>query len=187
MLARTGRMRSKLMLENPMYRESLVALLLSVVACSALADTTEDSVAIRALATRQADAWNQHDAKAYAALFTADCDVVNVVGAWWNGRTEVERKLTPAYGTVFKDSTLTFTDVQVRFLTPQLAVAHMRWTMSGATPPPGFPPIKQGIQTLLVQKQAHEWSIEVFQNTNSIPMSNVGAAPLGTDGSAGLR
>ena len=160
-----------------MYKGSIIALLLVfTVACSVLVDTTEDSAAIRALATRQADAWNRHDATAYAALFTTDCDVVNVVGEWWNGRMEVERKLTAAYVTTFRDSALTFTDVQVRFLTPQLAIAHMRWTMTGAAPPPGFPPIKQGIQTLLVRKQARGWLIDVFQNTDSNHAGAFGSA-----------
>jgi uncharacterized protein (TIGR02246 family) len=143
------------------------------VACSARvqADALADNLAIRALATQQADAWNHHDAKAYAELFTEDCDVVNVVGWWWNGRVELERKLATAYTTMFKSSTLTFTDVQIRFLTPQLAIAHMRWTMTGATPPPGMPQPKQGIQILLVQKQADKWLINAFQNTNAIPAS----------------
>lgn len=138
----------------------------------------EDKVAIRALAVLQADAWNRHDAKAYADLFAADCDVVNVVGNWWNGRVELERELSAAHATTFKNSTLTFTDVQVRFLTPQLAIAHMRWTMTGAVPPSGFPPIKQGIQTLVLQKQAGHWLIDAFQNTNAISGGTPAATSL---------
>lgn len=44
-----------------------------------------DEAEIRAVATRQGEAWSRHDAKAYAALFTKDCDVVNVVGLRWAG------------------------------------------------------------------------------------------------------
>jgi uncharacterized protein (TIGR02246 family) len=147
----------------------LVLVLASLTACSAVADTTTDNTAIRALATQQEQAWNRHDAKAYADLFTTDCDVVNVIGNWWNGRAEVEHKLTVAYATVFKSSALTFTDVQIRFLTPQLAVAHMRWTMTGAGLPAGLAQPKQGIQTLVVRKQAGRWLIDAFQNTNAVP------------------
>ena len=144
-------------------------MLAALTACSAIADTAADNAAIRALAAQQEAAWNHHDAKAYSDLFTTDCDVVNVLGEWWNGRAEVERKLTSAYASTFKDSVLTFTDVQTRWLTPQLAIAHMRWTMTGAAMPAGRPQPKQGIQILVVRKQTGQWLIDAFQNTNALP------------------
>jgi uncharacterized protein (TIGR02246 family) len=147
----------------------IVFLLASAAAYSATANPAADNAAIRALAQRQEAAWNRHDAKAYAALFTADCDVVNVVGNWWSGRAEVERKLTTAYTSAFRHSTLTFTNVQMRYLTPQLAIAHLRWAMTGAEMPAGLPQPRQGIQILVVRKQAGEWLIDAFQNTNTVP------------------
>ena len=138
-------------------------------ATSAFAGPNKDEAQVRKAAVAQADAWNRHDAKAYAALFAEDADVVNVVGWWWQGRAQLEAKLTQAYSRMFKNSALTFTDVQVRFLDPQTAIAHARWTMTGATPPPGMPEPKAGIQTLVLRKHAGHWLIDVFQNTNSIP------------------
>jgi len=128
-----------------------------------------DEAEIRRLQRRQQEAWNQHDAKAYASLFTEDGDIVNVVGWWWKGRTEIEKKLTDAYAFVFKESTLTVTDVQFKFLTPEIAVAHVKWTMTGARTPKGIPEPQQGIQIQILQKQAGKWLIASFQNTNSIP------------------
>lgn len=78
--------------------------------------------------TQQQEAWNRHDAKAYAALFTEDGDLVNVVGWWWKGRPQIEQKLTDAYVFVFRESTLTVNEVQVKFLTPDVAVAHVHWS-----------------------------------------------------------
>jgi uncharacterized protein (TIGR02246 family) len=136
----------------------------------ARADTEQDKAAIRdVVQTRQADAWNKHDAKAYAALFTEDGDCVNVVGWWWKGRADIEKKLTDAYVFVFKESVLTIKDVEVRFLTPEIAVTHVRWTMTGARTPKGLPEPQQGIQTMTLQKQSGQWLIAVFQNTNAIP------------------
>jgi uncharacterized protein (TIGR02246 family) len=129
----------------------------------------EDDAAIRQVQRRQAEAWNSHDAAAYASLFTLDGDVVNVVGWWWRGRAEIESKLRAAFALVFRDSKLTITDVQVKFLTPEIAVAHVRWTMEGAKTPTGIPQPRQGIQTQVLKKQAGTWLIAAFQNTNSVP------------------
>ena len=51
------------------------------------ADRPQDEAAIHRVQKLQAEAWNRHDAAAYARLFTEDGDVVNVVGWWWKGRT----------------------------------------------------------------------------------------------------
>ena len=133
------------------------------------ADQSADEAAIRALEARQPEAWNKHDAKAYASLFTENGDCVNIVGWWWKGRAEIEKKLTDAYVYVFKDSTLTVTNVDIRFLTPDVAVAHVRWTLAGARTPAGLPVPQQGLQTHVVQKQNGEWLIAAFQNTLSVP------------------
>lgn len=137
------------------------------IARSDSADT--ERAAVRELETRQQDAWNRHDAKAYAALFTEDGDCVNVVGWWWKGRAEIEKKLTAAYAFVFRDSVLTITDVEVRFPVAETAVAHVRWTMVGARTPDAIPKPEQGIQTQLLQKQNGKWMIVAFQNTNALP------------------
>lgn len=136
---------------------------------SCAAETPGDEEAIRVLEKRQSEAWNQHDAKAYASLFTEDGDCVNVVGWWWKGRAEIEKKLVDAYTYVFRESVLTIGEVTSRFLQPDLAVVHVRWTMTGARTPQGIPTPQQGIQTQLVRKQDGQWLIAAFQNTNSIP------------------
>ncbi len=126
------------------------------------ADQSQDESAIRALETRQQEAWNHHDAKAYASLFAEDGDCVNVVGWWWKG------------------STLTITNVDIRFVTLGVAVAHVRWTMTGARTPSGLPVPQQGIQTHLLQKVGGQWLIAAFQNTNSLsemPFPKGPAAP----------
>ena len=102
-------------------------------------------------------------------MFTEDADVVNVLGWWWKGRAEIERKLTDAYVFVFRESVLTIKDVDTRFLAPEIAVAHVRWTMVGARTPKGIAEPQQGIQTQVLQKQGGKWLIAAVQNTNGIP------------------
>lgn len=136
-----------------------------------------DQKQIRAAATAQQDTWNRHDAKAYAALFAEDGDCVNVVGWWWKGRAEIERKLTQAFRFVFRESTMKIEEVEVRFLDPKVAVAHVRWTMQGAKTPPNIPEPRVGIQTLTFQKKSGKWLIVAFQNTNAVPETPFPAGP----------
>jgi uncharacterized protein (TIGR02246 family) len=149
-----------------------VGLCLSLAASSfpaAAAAQALDEGEIRNVQTRQADAWNRHDAKAYADLFTDDGDVVNVVGWWWKGRSQIESRLTAAFAFVFRESTMSISDVQVRFLSSDIALAHVRWTMVGAKAPPGIPEPREGIQLQVLKKAAGRWLIASFQNTNSVP------------------
>ena len=134
------------------------------------ANSAADESAIRDLVgARQQQAWNRHDAEAYAALFAEDGDVVNVVAWWWRGRADIESNLTRMFANIFRESTLTFTQVDVRFLTPQIAVAHARWTMTGAHMPPELPEPREGLQTLTMQKRNGKWLIAAFHNTNYVP------------------
>lgn len=160
-----------------------VALACAILACTCSAAFTadkprnRDEKQIREIQTAQQDSWNRHDAKAYAALFTEDGDVVNVVGWWWKGRAEIEGKLSRAFQFVFRDSTMKIEDVEVRFLNPQFAVAHVRWSMKGARTPPNIPEPRVGIQTQVLQKKAGKWWIVAFQNTNAIPETPFPTAP----------
>ena len=156
-----------------MTSQTLVSALLVLMTGSGItalgAQSAGEEAEIRDLQARQQEAWNRHDARAYAALFAEDGDVVNVVGWWWKGRNEIERNLTAAYAVVFRDSTLKIDDVQIRFLARDVAVAHVRWSMEGAKTPPGIPEPRQGIQIQVLQKRDRVWRIAAFQNTSSLP------------------
>jgi uncharacterized protein (TIGR02246 family) len=158
-------------------RLPFLAAALVLVSARPLSAQSADEAEVRAVAMRQGETWSRHDAKAYAALFTEDCDVVNVLGWWWKGRAELERKLTPMFRSVFSESQLTITDVHVRFLSPDIALAHARWTMSGARTPAGIPEPRAGIQTLVLTKQTQRWLITGFQNTHSVPEQPIPAGP----------
>nr|MDQ2972581.1 SgcJ/EcaC family oxidoreductase [Pseudomonadota bacterium] len=103
---------------------------------------------------------------------------------WWKSRAEMQQKLTRMFATAFRNSTLTFTDVSVKFLTPDIAIAHARWTMTGEQIPPGQPVPDKGIQTLVMTKHAGKWLIAEFQNTVSKPEPPFLAKPVSTPGAA---
>jgi hypothetical protein len=116
----------------------VVALLLAGICRIASAAQGEDEAVIRDLQNRQANAWNAHDAAAYARLFTS-----------------------------------------IRFLTPTIAIAHVRWTMTGAHTPPGMPEPREGIEIQTLRMTAGHWLIESFQNTNAIPERPFPSGPPG--------
>jgi uncharacterized protein (TIGR02246 family) len=146
----------------------LVAASLSV---SARAEGPGDEARIRAVQQDQAVAWNAHDIDAYAALFTEDAHVINVLGWHWKSRAELKAKLGPGFASVFARSRLTIGAVDVSFLAPDIAVAHVGWTMTGAASPTGAADDtpQQGIQTLVLVKRDGTWRIAEFQNTNAVP------------------
>ncbi|MEO6968087.1 MAG: SgcJ/EcaC family oxidoreductase [Rhodanobacteraceae bacterium] len=159
-------------------------LLLTLTLSTSVFAQSRDEIAVRNVAMQQAAAWNEHDAAAYSALFTTDCDVVTVPGWWWKSRAEMQQKLTRMFATAFRNSTLTFTDVSVKFLTPDIAIAHARWTMTGEQIPPGQPVPDKGIQTLVMTKHAGKWLIAEFQNTVSKAEPPFLAKPVSTPGAA---
>lgn len=151
-----------------MFAIGLVALCFSpAIAASAPASTT----AIKLVQQRQAEAWNTHDAKAYSDLFATDAHIINVLGWHWTSQLELRQKLGRAFASVFAKSQMTIEDISVDFLKPDIAVAHVRWSMTGALSPTGssndVP--QHGIQTQVLLKRGGAWKICDFQNTNSVP------------------
>ena len=146
-------------------------LLTAILAGPALqAGQNPDETEIRAVEMGLQEAWNRHDMKAWANLFTEDADFVNVVGWWWKGRAEIEKKHTAIHAYIFRDSTLTIDEVHTRFLTPEIAVVHILWSLTGNKNPDGSDgQPRKGIFTQVLQKRNGKWLIAAAQNTDSRP------------------
>jgi hypothetical protein len=74
-----------------------------------------------------------------------------------------------------------------KFLDPNVAVAQVLWTMTGAKTPQGIPEPTQGIQTQVLQKKAGKWLIAAFQNTNSMPERPFPPEPSAARPNAGAK
>lgn len=133
-------------------------------------ERNKDEAAIRELERRTDEAWNRHDAAAYGQRYATDADSVNVLGWWWHGRAQITQKVAEAHALIFRHSVLRTDEVQIRFLRPDVAVVHVRWSMTGALGPDGKPvPSRTGLRTEIMQKQDGHWLIVAFHNTDSIP------------------
>jgi uncharacterized protein (TIGR02246 family) len=127
------------------------------------ATANTDEAAVRQLVQQLQDGWNAHDGKAFAAPFATDADYVVVNGMYAKGREAIERGHTAIFTTIYKDSRNVATFKSVRFLRPDVAVAHVEWNlefkMNGATQK------GHAINTLVMTKEGGKWSIAAFQNT----------------------
>ena len=92
-----------------MIRNSFAAAMLMLAWTPAFAREAQDDAQIRQIAATWERAWNMHDMKLLAALFTTDADFVNVGAKHWKGRQTIEVEHTRRLGQ-FMESTWTTKD-----------------------------------------------------------------------------
>jgi uncharacterized protein (TIGR02246 family) len=124
-----------------------------------------DQKAIRELMDRFVDAWNRHDAHAFAAVFAEDADFTNWRGVGASGRSKIEEFHAPVFATIFKKSHHKYDDVKTRFIRDDIAAVDVHWEMTGATDPHGNPrPDRQGLLSFVMAKDTGRWQIVVMHN-----------------------
>jgi len=158
-----------------MAQMAAVTLALSLPAIPALAQTPAggDETAIVQLGKAWQDAWNSRDAHALASLLAEDADFVTVLGpnGWLKGRARFESVHAGMFPRFFSKSVWTTKDVQVRFLRPDIAIAHVLWASTGdevrhvkhRSP-------REGIFTWVLEKRNGQWLIVASQNTEVMPV-----------------
>ena len=142
-----------------------LALFLPAWAANAQSDT-KDLEAIQQIEKDWQAAWNRHDMKALAAVVAEDVDFITVRGIWLKGRKEFEEHHATIHVMQFKESVRTTTDVQVKFLKPDVAIVHVSGVIKGEKGKDGTPlQPRQGIFTRVVTKEGGKWLIKASQNT----------------------
>lgn len=118
---------------------------------------------IRALSAKWQKAWNQNDLRTLAGLLSVDADYVTDDGTWLRGRTEFENWRTHLQPRAGQQSTRETNRLVFHFLQPDIAVAHLRWTIIGKTGDRS--PLRTGISTWLLVKVRNGWKIRAAQDT----------------------
>src|SRR5437870_1995208 len=133
---------------------------------------------IEAVLAALQDSWNRHDMAAFAALFSQDADFVNVVGMHLRGRAAIEAQHVAIHKTVFRNSQLRTLGQSVRFLTPQVAVAHVDWQMTGHDMSHvkdwSLPEVRKGVLTAVLLFEGDTWRIDALHNTDTVPLPGQG-------------
>lgn len=160
---------------------ALLSTLTTGLSSPVLAAASLEEAAIEQVEGRWQDAWNRHDMDALSGLFTEDADFVQVNGRRWHGPAEIKQNHAAVHQMMFKESVWTNLRFDVRFLKPDVAIAHQTWSLRGDKNPDGTPrAAREGLFTQVFVKQNGRWLISAAHNTNIVvvPGSPVaGSAP----------
>jgi uncharacterized protein (TIGR02246 family) len=126
--------------------------------------TTEvDQDAIQALIDRFMDAWNRHDAHAFAGVFAEDADFTNRLGMSATGRSNIADFHAPMFATIFRNSHQAYTDSKIRLIRADVAAVDVRWEMTCVLDAQGNPrPDRQGPLSFVMSKDRAQWQIIVM-------------------------
>jgi uncharacterized protein (TIGR02246 family) len=120
-------------------------------------------------------AWNTHDAEAWAASFRNDAQFTNVFGMTVGGRAEIERIHAHIFATAFRDSTAHFEAPDIRLLRPDVATVSVRWRMSGAYDASGKPwDDRKGVLSFVATQEHGVWRIAFMVNMEPLAQPSVG-------------
>ncbi len=153
-----------------MKRVSIILIVLILIALPVAAQTkgnAKDQEAIKSIALKWQDAWNRHDMKTLATLLAEDVDFVTVSGTWQKSPKEFEEYYAKRHEMQYKESVWTLKNTEVKFIKPDVALAHVEWSMKGDKDADGTPrQPRQGIFTWVLEKRKGNWIIIASQNTN---------------------
>ena len=121
---------------------------------------SKDEAAINKQVDAMIYSWNNHNYDDLKNYTTENTDWVNVVGMWWKGRKESQYAHQAYHNTIFKTTVMEKKSVVIRFVTNDVAIAHVVLHMSGGDVPmpDGKKPTPTDcIATLVYVKQNEKW------------------------------
>lgn len=109
-------------------------------------------------------AWNNHDMKAFAALFHQDATFVNRFGHYVKGVDEIVALHQPIHETIYSDSTLENELIDITPMSDDICISHF-WSRltAGVAHPQGPHQIDTLILTVLIKKN-NAWYIQALEN-----------------------
>lgn len=129
------------------------------------AERETDTAAIHQMFAELLAAWGRGDGSAYGAHFTDDADYIAFDGSRSIGRQEIADSHQRLFDSWLKGTRLVGEVTRLRFLAPDVALAHA----TGATVMPGKKHAgRPSIQTFIAVKQDHAWRFAAFHNTRIV-------------------
>jgi uncharacterized protein (TIGR02246 family) len=117
------------------------------------------------------EAWNAHDAKAFAAAFTEDADFTNVFGQNFISRNAIEEQHARIFSTIFKASSITEMKKRIKMISDEIAAVDVNWNMIGAVDMHGNPwPNRKGLLVLVMKRENDNWLILMMHNMDLLQL-----------------
>ena len=120
-----------------------------------------DEAAMRESVKQMEAGWNTKSGALFAKSFAEDADYVVINGMYIKGRPTIESAHQQIFDTIYKDTTVSLTVKQIRFLRSDVAVVHV----SGHRDGPTKELAQDAMLTLVMTKEKQGWVIAAFQNT----------------------
>ncbi len=124
-----------------------------------------DEAALRESVKQLETGWNTKSGALFAKPFAEDADYVVINGNYIKGRAAIESGHQRIFDTIYKETNITLTVKQIRFLRPDVAVVHVEGRRTG----PANVPAQEAMLTLMMTKEKEGWVIAAFQNTAVTP------------------
>jgi uncharacterized protein (TIGR02246 family) len=120
-----------------------------------------DETLIRASVQQMEDGWNTKSGSLFAKPFAEDADYVVINGRHLQGRALIEESHQQIFDTIFKNTRISLSVKQIRFLRSDVAVVHV----NGHRESSETSLHQSGVLTLVMTKDKSGWKIVAFQNT----------------------
>lgn len=147
-----------------------IALLASVIALPAFAQSPSDEAELRHLPQAFEAAWAAHDGHQLAEIMADDVDFVNVGAVWFRGKKDFETYHTRLLAGRFRGSSMKVLETRVRLLTPKIAIVRWGWRIEGDKNFDGSSrQPRHGLMTFIAEKRNGKWLVVAAQNTNNLP------------------
>lgn len=154
----------------------LIAASLVLLSASGHAQSQADQDAIKALLVAHTEQWNVHDMDAWSDILHDDADWVHWGGGYWRGKQQIREGHKEIHRTHYKATRMSPQRIEdLTFLTPTVALAHVRSEMSGDERSPGE--TFQYRKTILFTKKNEMWRIRALHNTRIRPSAIAADGP----------
>ena len=125
-----------------------------------------DEAAIRENVRQMEAGWNAKSGALFAKPFADDADYVVINGMYFQGRAIIEQAHQHIFNTIFKNTTVSLSVKQIRFLRPDVAIVHI--TGHKDAPESEKELVTDSLVSLVMTKDKQGWKIAAFQNTQVV-------------------
>jgi len=145
---------------------TLCALTVSVQETGAARTRAADEAAIRENVRQMESGWNTKSGALFAKPFAEDADYVVINGMYFRGRAAIEKAHQHIFNTVYKNTTVSLSIKQIRFLRPDVAVVHVTGHKDAPEYEKEF--VSDAFVTMVMTRDKDGWKIAAFQNTQIV-------------------